>query len=94
MSSPDDPPAVALDPADPCDDEGRPLWPDSEGPRDSLPSDDENEALARQLRELQAASQNRRRGAARDTGLLNPLFFWNSKYLFGRPTGWPGTQPG
>ena len=85
----------AIDPI--LDDEGRPMWSDSEmsdpGPRDSLLGSDEEMGLARRMRDLQAAAINReRRRDARDAGDSKSLFGIHN--FPGRPTGWADSQPG
>ena len=64
MSLPVDPLGDVVEPVDPFDDEDRPLWSDSAPvPHDSLLGSDEEQEIARRMRELQAAAMNRPRGA-------------------------------
>ena len=64
MSLPVDLLGDVVEPVDPFDDEGRPLWSDSDtGPRDSLLCSDEELEIARRMREMQAAAVNHPRGA-------------------------------
>ena len=90
MSLPVDLLGDVVEPADPFDDEDRPLWSDSDpGPHDSLLGSDEELGIARRMRELQAAAMDRPRGA-RD--LVFELHFGIQNFP-GR-TGWPRAQPG
>ena len=92
MSLPVDPPVDVVELVDPFDDEDRPLWSDSDpGPHDSLLGSDEEQELARRMRELQAAAMNRPRGARGSCFEFRLLGIQNFP---GRPAGWSCAQPG